>query len=259
MNILSLFDGMACGYEALKRACIPVTAYYASEVDKYAITVAKANHPDIIHLGDVRRSWEWELPKIDLLIGGSPCQGFSFAGQRLNFNDPRSKLFFKFAGIKRNLEKKNPDLKFMLENVRMDKRAEGFISQMLGVQPIMINSALVSAQNRMRLYWTNIGPFYTDLAGDRISLIPQPEDRKIYLKDIIEDGDVDREKSYCIDANYYKGGGGKLSSESKAATGIKRLGNVHPSGNGMNGNVYSVAGKAPALTTNKGEGNKIGI
>lgn len=191
--VLSLFDGAACGLEALKRAGIPVKAYYASEIDKHAIKVAKKNHPEIIHLGDVRRSWAWNLPKIDLLIAGSPCQGFSFAGNQLAFRDARSKLFFKFVGIKRRLQKENPDLWFYLENVKMKKSHEVVISRLLGVDPLEMNSALVSAQNRVRLYWANWQLTY-------------PEDRGILLRDIIDNGDVDRKQSYCIDANYYKGG-----------------------------------------------------
>jgi DNA-cytosine methyltransferase len=207
MNVLSLFDGMSCGRIALDRVGIPVEKYYASEIDKHAMKVAKANWPEIIHVGDVRRSWEWEsrLPKIDLLIGGSPCQGFSMAGKRLNFNDKRSALFFKYLGILRRLREKNPEIKFLLENVLMDRESEGVITTLLGAMPILINSSLVSAQNRERLYWTNIGPGYFDLVGTRVSEISQPKDRGILLKDIIEDGAVDREKSYCIDANYFKG------------------------------------------------------
>lgn len=200
---------MACGRIALERAGIPVTRYYASEVDKYAMTVAKKNWPDIVHIGDVRRVTLQSLPFIpDLLIGGSPCQGFSFAGKRLNLKDPRSKLVFKYAWLLKKIRAVNPNIKFLLENVRMDTRSEGVITGLMGVQPILINSALVSAQNRERLYWTNIGPGYSDLVGTRVSEIPQPKDRGIVLRDIIEDGAVDREKSHCIDANYFKGSGG---------------------------------------------------
>jgi DNA-cytosine methyltransferase len=217
MNVLSLFDGMACGRLALERAGLIVTNYYASEVDKYAIIVAKRNWPDIVHIGDVCKVRVVDLPFItDLLIGGSPCQGLSLAGKRLNFNDPRSKLFWEYHRIYKECLAINPNIKFMLENVCMDKDSEGVITDAMGVQPILINSALVSAQNRERLYWTNIGPGYTDLVGTRISEIPQPKDRRILLKDIIEDGIVDRNKSYCIDANYAKGEQRELSHEGKA-------------------------------------------
>jgi DNA-cytosine methyltransferase len=187
MKILSLFDGMSCGRIALDRAGIPVTEYYASEIDKYAIQVSQKNYPDIIRLGDVKKVKAIE--GIDLLIGGSPCQGFSFAGKQLNFEDERSKLFFEFV---RSLKECNPRY-FLLENVKMKKEYQDVISDLLGVQPIVINSDLVSAQNRVRLYWTNIPN------------VGQPVDKVIVLKDIIEDGEVDRDKSYCIDANYFKG------------------------------------------------------
>lgn len=171
MNVLSLFDGMACGRVALERAGIPVTSYYASEIDKYAMKVAKRNWPDIVHIGCVTNVAVKDLPIVpDLVIGGSPCQGFSFAGKRLNFDDPRSKLFFEFHRIWEETKALNPDAKFMLENVRMDQRSEGTISQLMGVQPLKINSALVSAQNRERLYWTNIGRSYYVLGGFLVGL-----------------------------------------------------------------------------------------
>ena len=191
MNVLSLFDGMSCGQIALDQLGIPVDKYFAAEIDKHAIKVAKANYPDTIHLGDVRDIQPDDLPKIDLLIGGSPCQGFSFAGQQLNFDDPRSMLFFEYVRLLKAL---NPRY-FLLENVKMKKESQDIISEYLGVEPIEINSNLVSAQNRRRLYWTNI------------PVDGLPEDKGIVLADILEDGFTDRDKSYCLDASYYKGGG----------------------------------------------------
>lgn len=259
MNVLSLFDGLAGCRIALERLGITVTNYYASEIDKHAMKVAKKNWPDIVHIGDVRQVSVADLPFVpDLVAAGSPCQGFSFSGNRLNFDDPRSKLFFEFDRILKEAQSINPDVKFLLENVRMDKRCEGVISDLLGVQPLPINSALVSAQNRYRLYWTNIGPRHMDFTGGYVSDIPQPADRGILLKDIIEDGAVNREKSYCIDANYFKGGHRELLDEGTQATGIRKLANCNPSGNGMNGNIFDIDGKSPCLTTNKGEGAKIG-
>lgn len=193
MNVLSLFDGMSCGRIALERAGIPVTNYYASEIDKYAIQVSKANYPDIIQLGSVTDVRAVDLPEIDLLIGGSPCQGFSFAGKQLNFEDPRSKLFFEFVRILNERRLVNPDVKFLLENVKMKKEYQDVISEALGVRPVFINSALFSAHNRQRFYWTNV-KFDT------------PEDKKILLQDILESGVTDRDKSYCVDACYFKGG-----------------------------------------------------
>ena len=152
MNVLSLFDGMAGAYEALKRNNIKVNNYYASEVDKYAIKVAMKNHPDIIQLGDIKKIKGDDLPPIDLLIGGSPCPSFSMAGKRLGFDDPRGQLFFEYLRL---LKKVKPTY-FLMENVCMKKEFENAISELLGVKPILINSALVSAQSRKRLYWTNI-------------------------------------------------------------------------------------------------------
>ena len=190
MNILSLFDGMSCGQIAINRLSIKYDNYFACEIDKSAIQVTQHNYPNTIQLGDVTKVDFTKLPKIDLLIGGSPCQGFSFAGKQLAFDDPRSKLFFEYI---RALKETNPKY-FFLENVKMKKEYENVITELLGVEPIEINSNLVSAQNRRRLYWTNIPN------------ITIPEDKKILLKDIIDCGQVDRDKSHCLDANYFKGG-----------------------------------------------------
>lgn len=151
---LSLFDGISCGKVALERAGIKITQYYASEINDQCIQVSKNNHPDIIHLGDINNWREWDLPKIDLIIGGSPCQGFSFAGKELNFDDPRSKLFFVFADIIKHYQPKH----WLLENVVMRQSFQDVISSYMGVKPILINSNVLSAQTRKRLYWTNI-PF----------------------------------------------------------------------------------------------------
>lgn len=176
MNVLSLFDGMSCGRIALDRAGINVTNYYASELDKYAIQVTQANWPETVQLGDVIkwRDWNIDWKGIDLLIGGSPCQGFSFAGKQLAFDDPRSKLFFVYVDILNHIKTLNPRVKFMLENVRMKKEYLAVISEQLGVEPILINSALISAQNRQRVYWANWR-------------VEQPEDKGILLADILED------------------------------------------------------------------------
>lgn len=170
MNVLSLFDGISCGRIALERAGIKVDAYYASEIDKHAEKVSKHNWPDIIRLGDVTAWKTWNLPEINLLIAGSPCQGFSFSGKQLNFEDVRSKLFFEFVNILQHYKPKY----FLLENVGMKKEYEDVISNILGVKPIKINSNLVSAQNRKRLYWTNIPN------------VGQPENKNIVLSDIID-------------------------------------------------------------------------
>lgn len=192
LTVLSLFDGMSCGAIALREAGIKVKQYFASEIDKAAIRQTQHNFPETIQLGSVVGVNVSELPHIDLLIGGSPCQGFSFAGKQLNFSDPRSVLFFEYVRILREIQKYNPDVKFLLENVRMLSEYENIISSHLGIFPVAINSALVSAQNRYRLYWTNIRiKSVRDLFGSTLHTdIPQPEDRGIYLRDIL-DSDVD--------------------------------------------------------------------
>jgi site-specific DNA-cytosine methylase len=193
MNVLSLFDGISCGQLALQRAGKKVDRYYASEIDKYAIKVAVKNFPDTVELGDVRGILVSELPKIDLVIGGSPCQSFSIAGNGTGF-EGKSGLFFEFVRVLNDAKQVNPEVLFLLENVKMKKEWQDKISELLGVEPIEINSALVSAQNRRRLYWTNIPG------------VTQPEDKGIVLKDILESGVVDRQKDFCLDASYFKGG-----------------------------------------------------
>jgi site-specific DNA-cytosine methylase len=170
MNVLSLFDGMSCGQIALERAGIKFDNYYASEIDKHAINVTQHNYPNTIQLGDINNWKSWNLSEIDLVMGGSPCQGFSNSGFGLNFEDPRSKLFFTFVEI---LKFYNPKY-FLLENVKMKKEWENVISEYLGVSPILIDSSLVSAQKRSRLYWTNIPN------------VQKPEDKGLLFKDIID-------------------------------------------------------------------------
>lgn len=173
ITVLSLFDGMSCGQIALNKLGIKYDRYYASEIDKFAIAVAKKNYPDTIHLGDVRGVRAEDLPKIDLLFGGSPCQSFSNAGKGEGF-DGSSGIFWEYVRV---LKETNPKY-FMLENVKMKKEWQDIISEALGVEPIAINSSLVSGQNRPRLYWTNIPG------------IEQPLDRGIKLRDILEDDSI---------------------------------------------------------------------
>ena len=186
INVLSLFDGMSCGRIALERAGIKVNNYFASEIDKYAIKVTKHNYPNTKHISDVTKVKGADLPNIDLLIGGSPCQGFSFAGKQLNFDDPRSKLFFEFVRLLKEIKPKY----FLLENVKMKKEYQEVISKHLGCEPIEINSALVSGQNRRRLYWTNVPN------------IEQPKDKGILLKDVLESS-VDEKYFYSEKAISY--------------------------------------------------------
>ena len=239
INVLSLFDGMSCGQIALERSGIDVRHYYAAEIDKYAMKITQKNHPLTIQLGDVTQVSSQNLPKIDLLIGGSPCQGFSFAGKQLNFDDPRSKLFFEYVRLLKELKPKY----FLLENVRMKQESQDVISEALGVKPIAINSNLVSAQNRYRLYWTNIPG------------VDQPEDKGINLVDIIEDGVTDREKSHCLDANYFKGGNLKSYFEKHrrqlifSDDGLCHVGEADLKGHDSIKRVYHPDGKCPTLTT----------
>jgi DNA-cytosine methyltransferase len=227
MKVLSLFDGISAGQLALKQANKTVDQYYASEVDKYAIQLTQRNFPNTIQLGDVNNWREWDIPwaEIDLVMGGSPCQGFSFAGKQLNFDDPRSALFFVFVDICHHVADRNPRMRFLLENVRMKKESQSVITGYMGVEPIAINSSLVSAQNRYRLYWTNIPS------------VTQPDDQGIILRDILEtNGDsvdpIDERmvtsdgKAYCLTARY-DGAVAWNSIERKQrtmiATGNKRL------------------------------------
>ena len=183
INVLSLFDGISCGHIALDKAGIPINKYYASEIDKYAIKVTNKNYPETINLGDVTTvSEELFTEKIDLLIGGSPCQGFSQAGKMKNFDDPRSKLFWEYVRILQEVKPKY----FLLENVVMKQEWQDIISEALGVKPIMIDSSLTSAATRKRLYWTNIPG------------VGQPEDLGITFGDIRE-RDVQEGSIYYTD------------------------------------------------------------
>jgi len=206
MNVLSLFDGMSCGQIALNRAGIKYDNYFASEIDKHAIKVTQHNYPNTIQLGDVTQIKGSDLPKIDLLIGGSPCQGFSFAGKQLNFEDPRSKLFFEFIRLKNEI---NPRY-FLLENVKMKKEFQNIITTLLGVEPIEIDSSLVSAQRRKRLYWTNI------------ENIEKPIDKNINLRDILE-----KDYDYFICRSNVQVNSGYSSNKSVTLTAAMGMGGGH--------------------------------
>lgn len=209
MNILSLFDGMSCGQQALNRCGFEVTNYFASEIDKHAIKVTQHNYPNTIQLGSVINVDGYSLPKIDLLLGGSPCQSFSFAGKRKGMStkdeqqiltlehylelksegfefEGQSYLFWEYMRLLNELRIKNPNVYFILENVEMGEKWELVLSRAIGVKGIHINSALVSTQNRKRIYWTNIGLKPARLFGDLESIIEQPKDKGILLKDILE-------------------------------------------------------------------------
>lgn len=220
MNVLSLFDGMSCGQIALERAGVKINKYYASEIDKHAINVAQNNYPNTIQIGNVTDIDVTKLDVIDLLIGGSPCQSFSFAGKRNGMIttcneeiytlekylelktegfqfEGESYLFWEYMRILTDIRKYNPSVLFLLENVQMGNKWERVLSEAIGIFGVHINSALVSAQNRKRIYWTNIRVREEGLFGELHSDIPQPEDRGILLKDILEDSV--EEKYYLSD------------------------------------------------------------
>jgi len=220
INVLSLFDGCSGGQQALEMSKIKVDNYFACEIDKYAIKVTQANYPNTKQLGDVRNVSAKNLPKIDLLIGGSPCQSFSFAGKRngmttkdsieihslshylelksQNFEfEGQSYLFWEYMRILNELREVNHNVKFLLENVEMGEKWEKVLSKAIGVNGIHINSALLTAQNRKRIYWTNLGMVKSGIFGDLESVIQQPKDKGILLKDILE-SEVD-EKYFLSD------------------------------------------------------------
>lgn len=225
MNVLSLFDGISCAYEALNRSGIQINSYYASEIDKNAIKISEKNHPDIIRLGDVKEIDGKSLPKIDLLIGGSPCQDLSISKKdRKGLEGDRSGLFWEYVRL---LHETKPTY-FILENVAsMSQKDKQIITDTLGVEPVIFNASLVSAQNRKRLFWTNI---QFDL----------PEDKRILLKDILEENVHERfnvnpketksqanrvyttdGKSVCLKAN--GGGGGAKTGLYKDDNRIRKL------------------------------------
>lgn len=226
VKVLSLFDGISCGMVAFDRAGIPVEEYHACEIDKYAIQISQKNHPQIVRHGSVI-GYSPDR-HFDYLIGGSPCQGFSFAGKQLAFNDPRSKLFFEYVRILKECRAINPNIKFLLENVKMKKEHLAVISEQLGVEAICVNSALVSAQNRIRYYWTNWR-------------FEQPKDAKILGLDF--DGqpfDKERKLSHKI-----------IKSVGRGA--LDRRG--YYKGNSNSQRVYGLRKKLPTLLTNNTGGN----
>ncbi len=271
IKVLSLFDGMSCGQIALDQLGIEVDTYYASEIDKYAIEITQKNFPETIQVGDITKLDPKDFADVDLIMGGSPCQGFSFAGKQLAFDDPRSALFFEFIRMLKAIKPKY----FLLENVRMKKEFLDIISQQVsecypeitfGIQPILINSSSVSAQSRQRYYWTNI------------SNIKQPEERGIVLRDILEtkpetftamsdkfvkrNGDRDcmidlnKEKASNLSAmEYVKNGrqGDYLACDSSGKP--KQVGNLEDiKGHDILKRVYSEDGKSPTITAHAGKG-----
>ena len=186
MRVLSLFDGISCGMIALKRAGIVVENYYSSEIEPKALKISRKNYPNIIQLGDITnwREWDIDWASIDLLIGGSPCQGFSFCGKQLNFDDPRSKLFFEYVNILNHIKKYNPNLKYLLENVNMKKEYKDIITQRLEVEPVEIDSRVITPMRRKRNYWFNwnIEPI-TKTSKTLKDVLDDTVDNKYFLKE----------------------------------------------------------------------------
>lgn len=253
MNVLSLFDGISCARVALDRAGIPVKTYIACEIDKHAVAVSTKNYPDIVRLGDVREVTAETVGTVDLLIGGSPCTDLSIAKKdRKGLDGEHSSLFWEYV----RLWKETKPKWFVLENVAsMPKKDRDIITQEMGVEPVLFNASLVSAQSRKRLFWTNIQ-------------FELPEDRNIVLKDILQpDAEVDESmvtkgKAYCLTASYHKGGEGRWEYEHNKArhqrTMVKlgHIGNTDSQGN----RVYDPKGKSCTLSANGGGlGAKTGL
>lgn len=238
LRVLSLFDGISCGQLALQRAGLPVEIYFASEIDKHAIKITQKNYPETIQMGDVKNIYFESLGQIDLLIGGSPCQDLSIAKKgRQGLDGERSSLFFKYVEALRITKPKY----FLLENVASMKQTDrDTISKILGVEPIMINSALVSAQQRKRYYWTNIPN------------IEQPEDKKILLKDILESGNANTDKAYCLTTRY-SGASFPHDFLKKKKSFIAEAAILQIPRGKNNGGIYSE--KSPTLTANSWEHN----
>lgn len=310
MNVLSLFDGMSCGMIALERSGIKVDNYLASEIDKYAQIVSKANFPKTVYIGDVRNIDTDALPFIDLLIGGSPCQSFSFAGKRKGMStfdnveiltleyylelkaqgfqfQGQSYLFWEYIRILKAVRARNPNVKFLLENVMMLERWQTIITRAIEINPIEINSSLLSAQNRARLYWTNIGAKPAGLFDELYCQIPKPNDRGLFVKDIVQE-EVDSKyfisekmllwfekhskknkekgngfgfellnqngKSHALNARYYKIG---IDDNYIIHSTMARSGNPNEGGTGHltrnDGKTYCLDAGASIMIENKGE------
>jgi hypothetical protein len=205
MNVLSLFNGMNTGRQALENVGIKVNKYYSSEIKPYAIELTQYHFPDTIQLGDVTKWREWNIDwkSIDLVLSGSPCQDLSAAGKRAGINGSKSSLFFTFVEILEHIKSFNSKVLFLQENVGSARKEDvGIMSRALGVYPVRINSSLVTAQLRDRYYWTNIKTKQDGMFGDIVTDIPQPKDKAMLLKDIITSGEVDRIKSRCLIERY---------------------------------------------------------
>lgn len=224
MNVLSLFNGMNTGRQALENVGIKVNKYYSSEIKPYAIELTQYHFPDTIQVGDVTKWREWNIDwkSIDLVLSGSPCQDLSAAGKRAGINGSRSSLFFTFVEILEHIKSLNPNVLFLQENVGSASKLDvGIMSRALSVYPVRINSSLVTAQLRDRYYWTNIKTIETMF--DSIVDIPQPKDKSIFLKDIITSGEVDNNKHTCLNTGSGKSGTQRYLKHRNETTGMITL------------------------------------
>lgn len=206
INVLSLFNGMNTGRQALENVGIPVNKYYSSEIKPYAIELTQYHFPDTIQLGDVTKWKEWDIDwkSIDLVLSGSPCQDLSGAGKRKGIDGEKSSLFFTFVEILEYVKKFNPNVLFLQENVGSANKLDvGIMSRALGVYPVRINSELVVAASRDRYYWSNIRIKKDGMFGDLITDIPQPKDKNITFQSILTSGKTKRNKSTAIMERYY--------------------------------------------------------
>ena len=205
MNVVSLFNGMNTGRQALENVGIKVDKYYSSEIKPYAIELTQYHFPDTIQVGDVTKWREWDIDwsSIDLILSGSPCQDLSAIGKRSGINGSKSSLFFVFVDILNYVKELNPKVLFLQENVGSARKEDvGIMSRALGIYPVRINSSLVTAQLRDRYYWSNIRTREDGMFGDIITDIPQPKDRGIMLQSILTSGNTDRQKSVCLIERY---------------------------------------------------------
>jgi DNA (cytosine-5)-methyltransferase 3A len=241
---------MSCGQIALRELGVKYQRYYASETDSHAIRQTQLNFPCTVMLGDIEgwRTWDIDWASVDLVLSGTPCTGFSVAGKHLAFDDPGSRLFFVFADILNHVREHNPEALFLFENVRMKKKYLHIISETLGVFPVLINSALVSAQNRRRYYWSNIRTRREGLFGWLHTDIPQPADRGVLLRDILEENADDKYRLPDISARRI------LSAVSREAISFKaQLCIIEREWKSYDGNVTPCILKSPTLTTRSGE------
>jgi DNA-cytosine methyltransferase len=224
MNVVSLFNGMNTGRQALENVGIKVDKYYSSEIKPYAIELTQYHFPDTIQVGDVTKWREWDIDwqSIDLILSGSPCQDLSAAGKRAGINGSRSSLFFTFVQILEHIKSLNPKVLFLQENVGSASKLDvGIMSRALGVYPCRINSSLVTAQLRDRYYWSNIKTKETMF--DIVTDIPQPKDKGIMFKDIITDGYVDREKSMALLESISRVGKDQFGMKSREKFGVSLI------------------------------------